>query len=429
MEGIIISLALLVFLAHLFSALFTKTGLPDVLPMMLLGIVIGPVFRLVDPADFGMVDKVFTQVLLIVILFESGLGIRISHIRSTWTQSSRLTVISFIITAASVTALAMIALAMPLAYALILGIILADNSFAVIIPLISKLNISNNTRTVLLVECTMGSVLVIVGAISMLQMAKMQTFAPSVLIANIIYSLCGSFLAGTIAAVFWTTILSKIRKLENSIFLTLAFVLVVYSVCEALGADGAIGAFIFGVIAGNIRVIRHLNGFKFIETFTLNAKSKAFNGGEKNFFNEIVFILRAFFFVYIGICMHINSMYSMLCGLLFTMVIFMTRIPIANFVLDKSISRIDTAVVSAMVPKGLVTAVLASLVARSGISGAQVLQDTIYSVILFSIIFATMISFSIERGYGMPAINFLFKRHAVSGGQPQQQHQPPAHGL
>lgn len=411
MEGVIISLAILIFLSHLFSAMFVKTRMPEVLPLLILGIIIGPILKIVSPSDFGMVDQVFSRVLLIVILFESGLGLRISQIRSTWEQSSRLTVISFVIIMCIVALLAKIALGLHWAYAIILGSILADNSFAIIIPLISKLNISNNIKTVLLTESTMGGVISIVVTMTLLSMAKIQSFDPSLIIAKIIYTFMVSCTVGGAAAIFWTTVLNKVRKLENGIFLTLAFVLVVYSVCETLGSDGSIGAFIFGIVAGNIRTIRKLNGFKFIERFTKNVKSKAFNDVEKSFFSEVVFVLRTFFFVYIGISMQITSMYSMLCGLLFTIVIFMVRIPVVNYVLDKSVSRIDSAVTSVMVPKGLVTAVLAALIMKSGVSGGAVLQNTIYSVILFSIILATLFSFFIEKGWCMPAINFLFKRH------------------
>ena len=414
MEGIIVTLALLVFTAHLFSALFVKTRVPEVLPLMLLGILIGPVLGIVSPGDFGMVDKVFTRILLIMILFESGLGIRISRLRSTWAQSSRLTIISFVVTMAAVAALAQIVLGLQVAYALILGCILADNSFAVIIPLISKLNISNNIRTVILSECTLGSVLAIAGAVTMMQMAQKNNFSVSLIIAKIVYTFFISFTVGGLAALFWSAVLNKVRRLENSISLTLAFVLIVYAMCEVCGADGAIGAFIFGIIAGNIRVIRHFNSLKFIESYTVNVKSKAFNETEKSFFAEVVFIFRVFFFVYIGICMHIGNIYSMLCGLLFTAVIFLVRVPVANFTLDKDVNRLDSAVVSAMVPKGLLTAVLASMAVQSGLSGATVLQDTIYSVILFSIIFATVISFCIEKGYGRGVIDFLFKRHSDS---------------
>ncbi len=411
MEGVIISLAILIFLSHLFSAMFVKTRMPEVLPLLLLGILLGPLLNIVSPADFGMVDQVFTRVLLIVILFESGLGLRISQIRSTWEQSSRLTLISFVVIMCVVALLSKIVLNLHWAYAVILGSILADNSFAIIIPLISKLNITNTTKTVLLTESTIGGVISIVVTITLLNMAKIQSFDVSLIVAKIIYTFMVACITGGAAAIFWTTVLNKVRKLENGIFLTLAFVLVVYSVCETLGSDGSIGAFIFGIVAGNIRTIRKLHGFKFIERFTMNVKSKAFNDTEKSFFSEVVFVLRTFFFVYIGISMQLSSLYSILCGLLFTLVIFMARIPTVNYMLEKSVSRIDSAVTSIMVPKGLVTAVLASLIMQSGVPGGVILQNTIYSVILFSIILATLLSFFIEKGWGMPAVNFLFKRH------------------
>ena len=411
MEGVIISLGILIFLAHLFSVMFVKTRIPEVLPLLLLGIIIGPVFKIVSPADFGMVDQVFTRVLLIVILFESGLNIRISHIRNTWGQSLRLTFTAFAVILIIVALLSKIVLGLHWAYAVILGTVLADNSFAVIIPLISKLNITNPVKTMLLTESTIGGVVSIVVTITLLGMVKINNYEISTIVAKILYTFVVSFLVGGAAAIFWTTVLNKIRKLENGIFLTLAFVLVVYSFCETLGSDGAIGAFIFGIVAGNIRTIRKLHGFKFIERFTMNVKSKAFNDTEKSFFGEVVFVLRTFFFVYIGISMQISSIFSMLCGLLFTLVIFIARIPTVNYVMDKQISRIDCAVASAMMPKGLVTAVLASLIMQAGLEGSAVLQNTVYSVILFSIILATLSSFLIEKGYCVKAVNFLFKRH------------------
>jgi NhaP-type Na+/H+ or K+/H+ antiporter len=85
---------------------------------------------------------------------------------------------------------------------------------------------------------------------------------------------------------------------------------------------------------------------------------------------------------------------------------------VSNYALSKSTNRTDTAVVAAMAPKGLVTAVLASLVAQSGIAVTAILQDIIYSVILFSIIFSTIFAFLIEKGYVVRTINLVFKRHA-----------------
>ena len=75
-------------------------------------------------------------------------------------------------------------------------------------------------------------------------------------------------------------------------------------------------------------------------------------------------------------------------------------------------------VAAAMTPKELVTAVLTSLVAQSGIAGGALLQDIIYSVIMFSIIFATGLAFLAEKGYAVKMADLFFKRHANATEEP-----------
>jgi NhaP-type Na+/H+ or K+/H+ antiporter len=262
-----------------------------------------------------------------------------------------------------------------------------------------------------MMESTLNGVIAIIVTITLIDMAKINSFAPSMIAAKIIYTFLISVAVGSAAAVFWTTVLNKIRKLQNSIFLTIAFVMVVYSVCESLGSDGSIGAFVFGIVAGNIRIIKKLGWLNFLERYTISVKGKSFNDVEKSFFSEVVFVLSTFFFVYIGISIRITNFYSMLYGLLFTLIIFLARIPAVNYSLDKNVSKLDCMVAAAMTPKGLVTAVLASLVAQSGIAGGALLQDIIYSVIMFSIIFATLLAFLAEKGYAANIADTFFKRH------------------
>ena len=49
----VLSVGLLVFIAHFFTALFEKTKVPDVLPLIIIGIIIGPNFlNFVDESSF-----------------------------------------------------------------------------------------------------------------------------------------------------------------------------------------------------------------------------------------------------------------------------------------------------------------------------------------------------------------------------------------
>jgi Kef-type K+ transport system membrane component KefB len=67
----------MVFFAHFLSLQFRKTNIPDVLVLMLAGILIGPVLGIVSPEDFGKVGPVIATIALVVILFESGTSLNL----------------------------------------------------------------------------------------------------------------------------------------------------------------------------------------------------------------------------------------------------------------------------------------------------------------------------------------------------------------
>ena len=49
----VFSVGLIIFAAHFFTALFERTRIPDVLPLILIGILIGPIFGIVSLTVFG----------------------------------------------------------------------------------------------------------------------------------------------------------------------------------------------------------------------------------------------------------------------------------------------------------------------------------------------------------------------------------------
>jgi len=74
MELTVLLAGLFVFLAHILEVVFEKTRIPDILLLMLLGVIVGPVLGLVSVQEhFGKVGEFLSVVTLLVILFESGL--------------------------------------------------------------------------------------------------------------------------------------------------------------------------------------------------------------------------------------------------------------------------------------------------------------------------------------------------------------------
>src|SRR3954453_22014601 len=77
----ILVVGFLIFVAHAFTGLFSRTRVPDVLLLTVIGIFLVPVLHLVTPENFGAVGAVFATVALVIILFEAGLSLDLKVLR------------------------------------------------------------------------------------------------------------------------------------------------------------------------------------------------------------------------------------------------------------------------------------------------------------------------------------------------------------
>ena len=101
MASTILAIALLYFLAHGATALFTRTRVPDVLMLIVLGLVLGPMLGLLHPEDFGKVGPVMTTLALLVILFDSGTTLKIPDLKASMRDTTLLAVLTFVLTSSS----------------------------------------------------------------------------------------------------------------------------------------------------------------------------------------------------------------------------------------------------------------------------------------------------------------------------------------
>lgn len=398
MELVLIGIGGLVFLAHLFAALFEKTRVPDVVPLVILGLLVGPVFGLVAPSTFGKVGGVFTTFALVIILFQGGLSLNFAVLRDSIGEGGRLTLTNFAATLAVVGPLAHNILRFSWLESFMLGTIVGGTSSAVVIPLIAKLRMQERTRTALLLESAFSDVLCIVTTIALLQSLQSHELNPGRLAGQVISSFVMASAIGTAGAVFWSNILARVRELENSLFTTPAFVCIIFGVAESLGFSGAIAALAFGIVLGNVESLTNL---KLPTVIFSRLKPVKLNATEEALFTELVFLLKTFFFVYIGLSMRFALWMSVAAGLGITAGLFIARIPVVRMSLSLQTPRTDASFASVMAPKGLAAAVLASLPLQAGVASGAALQEAVYAVVLFSIAATTLLTFLLERGYAV----------------------------
>lgn len=399
-------IGLLIFAAHLFTEIFSRKRIPDVLMLMAIGLVLGPITHLVKPEDFGVVSGIFTAITLVIILFQSGTELNFNTLLNSIRGTMRLTLINFFVTMIIVALLGLI-IKVNFITSLMVGAILGGTSSAVVIPLVSQLKVSKKGSTILILESAFSDVLCIVFAWAIMQAIQSGSMNVGRVIGEILSSFILSTVIGVIAAILWSYVLERVRHVKNSILTTPAFVFIVYGFNEWLGFSGAIAALAFGVGMANIDSLCNRS---IIIKKLFKSEPARLNEMEKQLFSEVVFLLKTFFFVYIGVSIRIDQLLPLLMGFVITVVLFAVRILIVKLSVHREKDDMpieDKMFMSGIVPKGLAAAVLATIPVQKGLAGGETIQNVVFAVILFSIIFTSILVPVLERNN---AISRLYKK-------------------
>ncbi len=385
--GIVIGLGLLIFFSHAFNELFNRTKIPNVLLLLLIGIIVGPIGKIVSKDFFGQLGNVFTTITLIVILFESGAGLKFSEIKKSIGPASLITVINFIITLVVTAFLANMLTKLNWISSVFVGAIIGGTSSAVVIPIVKQLKMSEKSSAILFLESALSDVLCLIVGLAVLEGIKMGALDIGTVFSKMWKAFLFAALLGLAGGLLWSVIIQLIRSIKNSMFTTLAFVFILYGVVELLGFNGGISALTFGIILGNSDAINNSIFFRKVFTFS----TSGFNENERNFFAEIVFVMQTYFFVYVGISLQFGSFFVYGIGLLIVIIIIITRPLSIKLFAGKGIPGNELAMMSIMTPKGLVAAVLASIPVQQGLAYGETIMDLGYSIVLLSIVICSVL--------------------------------------
>lgn len=383
----IIILGLLIFSSHAFNELFDKTRIPNVLLLLIIGIIIGPVSGIVSKDFFGKLGSVFTTITLIVILFESGSGLRIKEIKATIGSATLLTLLNFVGTVIITSLISKWFLSLDSLSSVFIGAIVGGTSSAVVIPMVRQLKMGNKSTSVLILESALSDVLCLVVGLALLDGIAEGVVSPAMVLSKMWKAFLFAILLGLVSGIVWSALIRLIRSIKNSMFTTLAFVFVLYGIVELLGFNGGIAVLSFGILLGNIEIVNNNSRFK--RAFKIDASGFSLN--EKDFFAEIVFVMQTYFFVYVGISLQFGAFAIYATGFLIVVLIILFRIPGIAVLIGKTVPKPERAIMSVMTPKGLVPAVLASVPLQRGLYHGEIILDLGYSIVLFSIIISSVL--------------------------------------
>ena len=395
MQGIAIIVAIvggLIFLAHLFSGIFSRTKIPSVLLLIIIGIALGPASGLVSPLDLGVVGPIFANITLVVILFQGGLSLKLSTLRSALGDAVKLAGASFFLTMIATAALAHWLVDLEWIPAFILGAIIASTSEAIVIPLVKQLKMGGKSQAILSLESSINDVLCIAITLALIEAYWLGKVQVGPITGNLVASFVVAIVFGFLGAFVWSILLNRIRTIPNAMFTTVAFAFALYGLVETLGFSGAIAALAFGITLGNVESIRFPTLKK-----PLADRPVGLNETERAFFSEASFLLITFFFIYLGISLKFTHTWLIVLGIVFTAIVFLLRIPAVRVSAGKSVAPREASILAVMAPKGLAAAVLASIPAQQGLTGGELIRDLAYGIIFASIIATSVLVIMLER--------------------------------
>lgn len=382
--AVIIFLGAVVLLAHLFNNLFDRIRVPAVFVLIVTGIIIGPATGMVSGEDFGKVGPVFSNLVLLFILFDSGTKLPLESLRKSISGASVLTVLMFVATAATVGLICHFILHLDWTASVMTGSILGGTSSAIVIPMLKPLSISEESKTLLLMESALSDVLCLVTGLALIAAMRDGNLEFSAILTGVGKSFLFSILLGLLLGLAWSFVINRIRRFQNSVFITGAFVLIAFGVTEYLELNGGIAVLILGITLGNIKT------FSGWIPQRLKLHPEPISKVEKKFFGEVVFVFAAYYFVFIGVSMHFSSGMLYLIGGVTTALVFLIRFGIVRLFKSEAIAPYRN-VIASLMPKGLVPAILASQPLQMGLPGGEDIQNITFAIILCSIVFSSVL--------------------------------------
>lgn len=322
--------------------------------LIFLGYVVGPLLRLFDPLSVTALTPYLAALALVFILFDGGMHMNIRQVLSDSPRAVLLSVLGFFTSLLITTAFMTYLVGVPLLYGVLFGSIFGGSSSIVVVSLARKISVSEKCSTILTLESAITDILCIVVSlvvIGVILTGQLDYFAVTRDIAAKI--LIGSFV-GLALGLFWLFLLKGLAKQPFSYMLTLAVVLFGYTASEYLGGSGALSSLLFGLVLGNEGSI-----FKALKRERID--DLAVDGGLRRFESEVAFLIRTFFFVFLGLIVVISDPWFVLVGVIISLMLLLARFGVVTLATSRCELRDERPIMSVVLTRGLAAAVLATL--------------------------------------------------------------------
>jgi cell volume regulation protein A len=377
--AMLLMLGFILYIGVIGSYIFERYRIPDVMNLMLIGVILGPVFHLIDPALLKVWMPVVGAIALSLILFEGGLGLELGHIIERFRIAFVLATVTFVGSAALIAIAYRGIMGAPWVICLMLGSTLGCVSSAVILPISNLVTAPNKVKTTIHLEAALSDMWGVVMTLVLIRLAHTPQAAvdPGYAVSAIWAAFTMAIVGAGVFGMVWLWLLDRFRESSFDYMMTLAAVFVLYGITELMHGSGPMAALTFGAVLTNARGIAKLFGRTF--KFKIGPKILEFN-------TEVTFFARTFFFVYLGLVFSFDAFNFSFWAMLG---VAMVAILAVRWLVAKGVSltfpreREYERLYMAMVPRGLTSAVLVGTV-QARVPGTDDFLAHAFAVILLT---------------------------------------------
>jgi potassium/hydrogen antiporter len=258
-RDVILTLSLLLVTGLVARLLSTLLRVPEIVFLLGLGALLGPsVLDVLDvPLDSLAAQLVFTLGVS-SILFYGGLNLSLDVLRKVWPSLGLLAVVGVIVTAVITGGAAALVFGLPFEQGLLIGAVLSPTDPAILIPLFIGSRLRPKVAQTVVAESAFndptGAVLALAVAGALLSGKNSLTGPAGDFVGQLALSTAGGVLAGVVLSAAISSRRTGIWR-ESAAIAVLAVVGMSYVSLDFAGGSGYLGAFLAGLIVGNMRML------------------------------------------------------------------------------------------------------------------------------------------------------------------------------
>ena len=389
------------FLGFVINALFGRIKIASILPLMLIGLLVGPAFHLINAGPGSLVSELIPYIAAIAIsfvVFDVGINIKTKHLGLVLGSATKFTLLTQVAIGLLLAIAAHYAFGWSPIIALIFGFAASGPSSIVVPSLLKYISgTSDNLKTTLAYECVLSDMIQLIVPLTLIGLITNPASATLGSAAAYAFTtIFGALLVGVVSAVFWLYIMNKFADYAKgySWMLTITMIIATYGLSQLMGLSSTIAVFVFGLIFANIGFHSKKDDSEGEDRISMTI-SKYFAIKQDvthtiAYQKEVVFFVSTFFFVYIGILFSFAavSLYEVALAIAFVLLIIATRVvmlPNLRGILsnDAGVRKVERHLVYFNIPRELAVVIIATSLLGYGIS-VPGFTDVVFLLVLFT---------------------------------------------